>query len=113
MENQSLAQKAGKMGMAGAVLWFIGVFINYGVPGSQNGPLNLLYQIAGEVAQICFIFAIFGLIWGGAVRSRFGVAAVALFSLGNVLIGLAWLRVTLTGAGYVLFQLAACCLPWG
>jgi hypothetical protein len=98
MENKSAALTAGLIGMAGAVCSISAIVIHNSFNLSTSPSLNNLFQILGEAGYIGQAFGILGLIWGGAVKSRFGKIAVALFALGTLFIVIAGLIVQITGA---------------
>lgn len=83
MQNTSLARKAGMVGMAGAVLWMIGVIMQYslGLFGPDSGALWVVHELIAFVALAGMITGFLGLIWGGAVESRFGKTAVYLYAI--------------------------------
>lgn len=91
MSNASLARKAGIIGMAAALLWIGSVIMQYslGLFNPDGSALYILHQLISMTALIGMVIGYLGLIWGGAVRNRFGKMAVYLYALGYGLIVIA------------------------
>jgi len=93
MENRTRAQKAGMLGMVAAGLWVIRAVVQYrfGLFGLDSGPLYPAHQLVAFATLSGMIIGFWGLIWGGAVQSRFGKTAVSLYAVSYALIILAGL----------------------
>ena len=67
--------------MVGAVFWIISVFMQHRLNlfGPEAGWLWIVHQLLVFVAIICVMIGFLGLVWGGAVQSRFGKFSVYLY----------------------------------
>lgn len=74
MQNTSLAQKVGIIGMGCSVLFVITVLMqdSLALYGSDSGWLMVAHQYLVFTAFVGVIIGFLGLIWGGAVNSRLG-----------------------------------------
>jgi hypothetical protein len=93
MQNTSLARKAGTVGIAAAILWIASVIMQYslGLFGPDSGTLWIPHQVIALTALLGMVIGFLGLVWGGAVQSRFGKMAVYLYATGWALIIIAGL----------------------
>ncbi len=93
-------QRAGTIGMAGAVLWIAAILMEYRFglqPPGGSGALYITNRILFWVALMGISLSLVGLVWGGAVRGRPGKVAVSLAVLGYAFIILGGILVLLTG----------------
>jgi hypothetical protein len=88
-----LARKAGVIGMAGAILWMISVIMQnrLGLFTPDGSALWVAHELMAMTAIVGMVIGYLGLIWGGAVQSRFGKIAVYLYAFGYGLIVIAGL----------------------
>ena len=93
MLNTALARKAGVIGMAGAILWMISVIMQnrLGLFTPDGSALWVAHELMAMTAIVGMVIGYLGLIWGGAVQSRFGKIAVYLYAFGYGLIVIAGL----------------------
>jgi hypothetical protein len=84
MQNTSLARKAGIVGMASAILWMISAIIqkSLGLSSPDGSALWVAHELMAMTAIVGMVIGFLGLIWGGAVQSRFGKMAVYLYAFG-------------------------------
>jgi len=82
-------QRAGTIGMTGAVLWIVAILMEYGLGLQPPGGSGLLYianRIMFWLAQAGLSIGLVGLLWGGALSGRPGQMAVSVSVLGYALI---------------------------
>ncbi len=93
MQNTSLARKAGIVGMASAILWMVSVIMqkSLGLSSPDGSALWVAHELMAMTAIVGMVIGFLGLIWGGAVQSRFGKMAVYLYAFGYGLIVVAGL----------------------
>jgi hypothetical protein len=93
MQNTSLARKAGMIGMAAAILWMASVIMqnSFELFTPDGSALWIVHELMAMTAIAGMIIGYLGLIWGGAVKSRFGKIAVYLYAFGWGLIVIAGL----------------------
>jgi hypothetical protein len=69
--NSERARFAGAAGIAGAVLWAVGLLLQDSLLLTRSaGPLYAMDQIVFILAQTAWVICIVGLIWAGAVGNR-------------------------------------------
>ena len=89
MEINSLARRAGMVGMAGAVMWIFSVLLEYTFslnPPDGSGPLYVFNQILALAALVAIAVGLLGILWGGGVTGKIGRSGVWLFVIGYGLI---------------------------
>ena len=88
MQNTSLARRAGIIGMASAILWIVSVIMqkSLGLSSPDRSALGVADELIAMTAITGMVIGFLGLIWGGAVQSRFGKMAVYLYAFGYGLI---------------------------
>jgi hypothetical protein len=91
--------KAGIIGMVGAGLWVLSVFIQnrYNLFGLGSGPLYPFHQVLAFIALAAMVVGFWGLVWGGAMQGRFGRIAVTLYAI-------SWGMIILAGLVALIFQ---------
>jgi hypothetical protein len=89
MTNSTLAHKAALAGMAGAVIWILGIIVEYAFglqPSGAEGLLFVANQLMFYVAMAAIAFGYLGIYWGSGVGSRFGRISTGMVALGYLLL---------------------------
>jgi hypothetical protein len=100
MENLNRIRTAGMVCVAGAILWIIALFIEYGLGLQPPGSSTLFYlnQAMFLVAMVGFVTGIVGLMWARAAGDGwFGKIALGLFAAGWIVLIVATIVAPLTG----------------
>jgi len=100
MRKNYIAQTAGVIGMAGAVLWIIRDIMqaSLGLYGYGTSLLFTVHRLFSIISMICILIGFLGFLWGGAVKGTFGKIAIVLFALGYAVLTLSDTVVLLTGS---------------
>jgi hypothetical protein len=88
MNNSNLARKAGMAGMAGAVLWIIGIIWEYalGLQPPGEGPMFVANQLLFLMAMAGIAVGYLGVLWGDGIRGLFGKISIGMVVLGYLLL---------------------------
>jgi hypothetical protein len=99
MQNTGRARKAGTIGIASTALWVLSVIMQYslGLFEPDGSPLWIVHQALALTALAGIVVGFLGLIWGGAVQSRFGKTSVYLYAL-------SWTLIIFAGVAGILLQ---------
>jgi hypothetical protein len=119
MNNTNLARRAGMAGIAGAVLWIIGIIWEYGLglqpPG--EGPMFVANQLLFLMAMAGIAVGYLGVLWGNGISGRFGKISTGMVALGYLLlIVVSFLQLFLTNEEspiFILFPIGGLLMAFG